>query len=77
MRTRTGTTVKRGDGAGHTRLRKIMVPIAGYTPCAWCGRLMLSGQALDLDRPVPASQGGVGDPITRARCNRSRGARAT
>ncbi len=43
------TTVERGYGAEHKRLRRTLLPLAYGTPCAWCGRTMLPGEALDLD----------------------------
>lgn len=72
----TPTTTERGYGSAHQRKRDALLPHAYGQPCPMCGRVMVYGQALDLDHTVPLALGGRdGDRIAHARCNRSRGAR--
>ena len=57
----------------HIRARAALLPLAIGTPCHFCGRLMLDGQALDLDH-APEGRGYRG--MAHAACNRRDGARA-
>lgn len=73
-RRRHTTTTARGLGSEHQKMRAALLPKAYGCPCPLCGRVMLQGQALDLDHSLPRAFGGrVGDRITHARCNRGQG----
>jgi hypothetical protein len=74
---RSASTSQRGYGWQHQQRRAAMLPVALGTRCSLCGRVMLSGQALDLHHPLrlvddPTS---VGTQIVHARCNRGGGRR--
>jgi hypothetical protein len=62
-------------------MRRKLLPLAIGTLCPMCGRVMLEGQALDLDHSVPQRFAGLGrshgDRIVHRSCNRRGGARIT
>jgi 5-methylcytosine-specific restriction endonuclease McrA len=74
---RRPNTTARGLGAEHQARRAEMLPHAYGQPCAYCGGLMLPGQALHADhsKPRALNPGSVADRITHARCNESAGGR--
>jgi hypothetical protein len=59
-------------GPDHRALRRAMLPGAWGTPCARCGRLMLYGEALDLDHRDDGA-GYLG--MSHRSCNSAAGAR--
>jgi hypothetical protein len=59
-------------GGRHQRIRAALLPEAYGLPCPHCGRLMLEGQALDLDHT--ADRAGYRG-MAPAHCNRADGAR--
>ena len=61
----------------HRRRRAELLPQAYGTRCPLCPRLMLRGEALDLDHSTPlvADPTSKGDRIVHATCNRSAGGR--
>jgi hypothetical protein len=70
------TTTQRGLGWAHQRLRARLLPTAWYTLCPLgCGKLMLPGQDLDLDHPLPRALGGRAGQgrMAHRHCNRSKG----
>jgi 5-methylcytosine-specific restriction endonuclease McrA len=72
---RRSTTAK-GLGWAHQRARAAaLAALVPGTPCPYCRRPMLPGQALDLDHLIPRSRGGAGGPVrlAHASCNRRAG----
>jgi hypothetical protein len=63
----------RGYGREHRRTRSRLLQSAFWSACPMCGEMMEPGQDLDLDHTVQHGDGGVGDRMTHASCNRSRG----
>lgn len=69
-----GSTSARGYGHQHQQLRAQLLPQAWGQRCPRCGRVMLEGQALDLDHTDDRS-GYRG--MAHRKCNRAAGARKT
>jgi len=67
------TTTQRGYGTAHQRRRAQLLPLACGEPCPLCGETMTAEQQLDLHHSISAMQGGIGDRIVHAKCNRGRG----
>jgi len=65
-------TTARGYGSKHQQLRVKLLPTAYGKPCPRCGRLMLPGQALDLDH-TDSRSGYLG--FSHSSCNRRAGQR--
>jgi 5-methylcytosine-specific restriction endonuclease McrA len=64
-------------GKEHRKVRKAKLPYAIGETCAYCGRVMRDGEALDLDHSLPLALGGsgAGDRMVHASCNRAAGNR--
>ena len=69
---KTAKTTARGYGRAHQKLRAKLLPTAYGKPCPRYGRLMLPGQALDLDHN-DSRTGYLG--FSHATCNRRAGQR--
>ena len=70
-----GATTSKGLGWSHQREREALLPYAYGMPCPMCQQVMVRGQKLDLDHPIPrvyGGQGGMGR-IVHASCNRRAG----
>lgn len=69
------TTTQRGLGWKHRQERAALLPLAYWTACPLCGRVMLPTEPLDLDHRVPRALGGQTGQgqITHRYCNRSQG----
>jgi hypothetical protein len=64
-------TIARGYGATHRTTRRALLPTAYGSPCTRCGRLILVGDAIDLDHTDDRTAY-LG--FAHATCNRSAGA---
>ncbi|HEX3643357.1 MAG TPA: hypothetical protein VHV10_18890 [Ktedonobacteraceae bacterium] len=69
---RRGTTVQRGYGQSHKRIRAMLLPMAIGQPCPRCGETMWATDDLDLGHDDDDRSRYNG--IEHAKCNRSAGA---